>query len=54
MNQKGNEPMRKRQSVLVDAKQNEWLQMQADRQRRSISEIIRMLIDDAMGKKWGE
>ncbi len=54
MNQKGNEPMRKRQSVLVDAKQEEWLDAQAAKQRRSVSEIIRMLIDDAMAARWGE
>lgn len=53
-NQKGDVPMSKRQSVLVDARQEEWLRMQADKQRRSVSEIIRMLIDDAMAQRWGE
>ncbi len=53
-NQKGDVPMSKRQSVLVDARQEEWLRMQAYKQRRSIAEIIRMLIDDAIAQRWGE
>ena len=53
-NQKGNEPMRKQQSVRFESEANEWLKMQSERQRRSISEIIRMIVDDAMKNKWGE
>lgn len=54
MNQKGNVPMRKQQSVRFEPVVNEWLQMQAQKQRRSIAEIIRMIVEEAMENKWGE
>ena len=54
MNQKGNEPMTKRQSVLLSDDLWEWIQTQARKQRRNISEIIRMIIEDAKENKWGE
>ncbi len=53
-NQKGNEPMRKQQSVRFEPKVNEWLRMLADKQRRSIAEIIRLIVEDAIASGWGE
>lgn len=54
VNQKGNEPMRKQQSVRFEPKVNEWLAAQAKKQKRAIAEIIRMIVDDAIENKWGE
>ena len=54
MNQKGNVPMRKQQSVRFEPAVNEWLEMQAQKQRRSIAEIIRMIVEEAIENKWGE
>lgn len=54
MNQRGNEPMTKRQSVLLPEELWQWVQAQAKNQRRNVSEIIRMIIEDAQENKWGE
>lgn len=46
--------MRKQQSVRFESEANEWLKMQAEKQHRSVSEIIRMIVEDAIKNKWGE
>lgn len=54
MNQKGNEPMKKRQSVLFDDDAISWLEAQAKKQRRSVSEILRIIVEYARENGWGE
>ena len=54
MNQRGLEPMRKQQSVRFDDETNDWLKQQALQQRRSIAEIIRMIVEDARANGWGK
>lgn len=54
MNQKGIEPMKQQRSVRFESEAAEWLEDQAKKQRRSVAEIIRMIVDYAKANGWGE
>ena len=52
MNQKGDVPMAIQRSLRLDADINEWLVRLAKEDRRSIADIIRMILDDAKQNDW--
>ena len=52
MNQRGLEPMRKQQSVRFESDAMQWLLEKAAENRRSVAEIIRMIVADAMSNGW--
>ena len=52
MNQKGDVPMAVQRSIRLDADVYEWLSRLAKEDRRSIADIIRMILDDAKQNDW--
>lgn len=51
-NQKGAKPMRKQMTIRLEASMLKWLEKLAEEDRRSVADIIRMIIDDARSKDW--
>lgn len=52
MNQRGLEPMKKQQSVRFESDAMRWLLEKATENKRSVAEIIRMIVADAMADNW--
>lgn len=52
MNQKGDEKMAATRNLRMSAKVNEWLVKVAKDHRRSVSEIIRLALEELMEEDW--
>ena len=52
MNQKGDVPMAINRSIRMDADIYEWLSRLAKDDKRSVSDIIRMILEDAKQNEW--
>lgn len=52
MNMKGDTPMTIRRTIRMDADVYEWIVALAKADRRSVSDVIRMILQDAKAKNW--